>query len=492
MKLVDHFSSPSLQTDFYQLTMAYGHWKQRKVEDQAVFHLYFRKLPFSGGYAVACGLDQVIQYIQNYQFSEEDICFLRELSDAKGKAFFCEEFLSFLRDLSLNLDIDAMPEGTVVFPYEPLLRVQGSIICCQLIETYILNVINFQTLIATKASRMYVASRSDPILEFGLRRTHGTEAGLWASRATYIGGVSGTSHVAASRAWQIPLRGTHAHSWIMSFDHELEAFRAYASSFPENCILLIDTYDTLEGLEHALVVAAELREQGKKLLGVRIDSGDLAYFSQQIRKRLDAESFHETQIVASGDLDEHIIHTLKEQNACISIWGVGTRLVTGDTQPSLGGVYKLSCYQKPQGKWKDKIKVSNSAQKINIPGIQQIKRFIKDGKMYADMIYDIRDPQKANYTLIHPVDETQQKSIQTSNYHEIKGLLVPIFRRGKGVYQSPSLQDIRRHHLEELKCLDSSVKRLTFPHLYPVGLEKNLHEIRKKEILRRKYKGDQG
>ena len=475
-----------LHTDFYQLTMACGYWKTGKAQEEAVFHLFFRELPFLGGYAVACGLDQVIGYVNAYRFSEEDLHFLRGQKAVGGESLFPEAFLHELSSLRLKLTVDAIPEGTLIFPYEPLVRVQGSLLACQLLETALLNIINYQTLVATKSSRMWLASRGAPIYEFGLRRAHSFEAGLWASRAAYVGGTSGTSNTAAAQHWNIPARGTHAHSWVMSFDDEEEAFLSYATAFPMSCVLLVDTYNTLQGIEKAIAVGKALRARGGKLLALRIDSGDLAYFGQQARRRLDKAGFNQTQVMASGDLDEHIMQSLLEQESHIFMWGVGTRLVTGHPQGSLGAVYKMSCLKK-EGVWTDKMKISDSLSKVNIPGIQQVRRFAKDGTFVADMIYDVRhETAKERHTLIHPTDDTRQKRIGTRE-HAYEDLLQPIFRAGECVYDTPSLQDIRAHHLAQLNNLDKSIKRLTFPHLYPVGLEKSLYERRKQYILSKKY-----
>src|SRR5690606_17112022 len=328
-----------------------------------------------------------IDYCQNFSFKEEDLVFIRGLKNTDGSAMFEEDFIHYLERLSFTCDIDAVEEGEVVFPHMPLLRVKGPLIQCQLLETPLLNLVNFQTLVATKAARITLAAKGDPVMEFGLRRAQGIDGAIAATRASYIGGCSSTSNVMAGKLFGIPVSGTHAHSWIMSFDSELEAFQAYADSFPDNCILLVDTYDTINGVKNAIEVGKKLREKGKKLIGIRIDSGDLAYFSNVARKMLDEAGFTETKIVASNDLDEHILTSLKLQEASIDIWGIGTKLVTAYDQPALGAVYKLSAMKNQEGEWEPKIKVSQQSIKINIPGLHNVRRFTSKGTAVGDMIY---------------------------------------------------------------------------------------------------------
>ncbi|MFP5504089.1 MAG: nicotinate phosphoribosyltransferase, partial [Candidatus Sericytochromatia bacterium] len=367
--------SLALLTDFYQLTMAYGYWKTGTDRHEAVFHLYFRKNPFKGGYTVAAGLAFAIDMLEHFRFDESDLAYLGGLTGNDGQPVFEPAFLDYLRDMRFECDIHAVPEGTIVFPNEPLMRVQGPLIQCQLVETVLLNIINFQTLIATKAARVCEAAQGEPVLEFGLRRAQGMDGGLSASRAAYIGGVSATSNVLAGKLFDIPVKGTHAHAWVMSFDDEFAAFQAYAEAMPNNCVFLVDTYDTLEGVRNACKVGRWLRDRGHKLAGVRLDSGDLAYLSIEARKILDEEGFPEATIVASNDLNELIIESLKHQGAKISVWGVGTQLATAFDQPALGGVYKLSALRAPGEDWKYKLKLSEQAIKISNPGILQVRRF---------------------------------------------------------------------------------------------------------------------
>jgi nicotinate phosphoribosyltransferase len=334
--------SLALLTDLYQLTMAQAYWKSGVAQKEAVFHMFFRKHPFNSGFTVACGLHTVIEVLKNFRFDESDVAYLATLTGNDGGPLFETGFLDTLQSLRLDCDIDAVPEGTVVFPFEPLLRVKGNLVQGQLIETILLNIINFQTLVATKAARMGVAAQGEPILEFGLRRAQGIDGGLSASRAAYVGGCAATSNVLAGKMFGIPVRGTHAHSWVMSFDDELEAFITYADAMPNNCIFLVDTYDTLEGVHKAVEAGKHLRAKGHEMIGIRLDSGDLAYLSIEARRILDENGFEKAIIVASNDLDETIINSLKQQGAQINVWGVGTKLVTGYDQPALGGVYKLT------------------------------------------------------------------------------------------------------------------------------------------------------
>ena len=329
-------TSLSLLTDLYQLTMAYGYWKSGKAEQEAVFNLYFRKHPFQGGFTIACGLSSVIDYLNEYRIDEEDLEYIGSLTGSDGKVLFETGFLDYLRTMEFKCSVNAIPEGTVVFPNEPLLRIQGPVLQCQLLETPLLNLINFQSLIATKAARMRLVANEDSLLEFGLRRAQGPDGGMTASRAAYIGGFDATSNVLAGKLYGIPVKGTHAHSWVMSFDDELESFETYARYMPNNVTLLVDTYDSIQGVKNAIIVGNQLRERGYELGGIRLDSGDLAYLSIEARKLLDDAGFQKTNIVASNDLDEYIMDSLKIQGAKINVWGIGTKLVTAFDQPALG------------------------------------------------------------------------------------------------------------------------------------------------------------
>lgn len=480
-------ASMALLTDLYQLTMAYGYWKSGRAGQRAVFNLFFRNNPFEGGYTIACGLEYVVDFLNNFHFSAQDLGYLADVKGSDGEPLFEEAFLSYLAELRFTCDIDAVPEGSLVFPHEPMVRVSGPILQCQLIETPLLNLINFQSLVATKASRIYLAAGGAPVLEFGLRRAQGIDGALAASRSAYIGGCTSTSNVMAGKLFGIPVSGTHAHSWVMSFDEEREAFETYAAAMPNNCVLLVDTYDTLDGIRNAIHVGLEMKKNGRKLLGVRIDSGDLAYFSQKAREMLDAAGLNDVRVVASNDLDEHLIQSLKVQDARIDVWGIGTKLVTAYDQPALGAVYKLSAIEKDQ-EWQNKIKLSEQAAKMNIPGIQQVRRFY-DGRQYVgDMIFDIRNEEvtkgtKKKLLMIDPMDVTRRKIFNTEKL-EFEDLLVPVFREGKPVYHLPGIEEIRTRHKQQLDMLDKSVKRFVNPHIYPVGLEEQLFAAKTDLILK--------
>jgi nicotinate phosphoribosyltransferase len=480
--------SLSLLTDFYQISMAYGYWKSGKAEQEVVFNLFFRKNPFQNGFTIAAGLEYAINFCQNFSFQEQDLAYIREMQNESGSPMFEEGFIDYLKNMEFGCDIDAVEEGEVVFPHMPMVRVKGPLIQCQLLETPLLNLINFQTLVATKAARIILSAKGDPVMEFGLRRAQGIDGAISASRASYVGGCSSTSNVMAGKLFNIPVAGTHAHSWIMSFENELEAFMAYADAFPDNCILLVDTYDTLSGVKNAITVGKRLKEKGKVLKGIRIDSGDLAYFSNIARKMLDEAGFAEAKIVASNDLDEHILTSLKMQEASIDIWGIGTKLVTAYDQPALGAVYKLSAIKNQEGKWEPKIKVSQQSIKINIPGLHNVKRFTSNGRAMGDMIYlEGFEEGSQSFFIIDPIDPTKRKKI---NPQEIDSevLLKSIFEKGKLVYPLPSLHEIRQRTFERLELFDKTHKRLINPHIYPVGLEESLYNLRTNLVLKVKSK----
>lgn len=470
-----------LLTDLYQLTMAYGYWKAGVADRQAVFHLYFRKHPFGGGFSVVCGLEDALKYLEDFRFDESDLEYLATLSGNDGAPLFERGFLDYLRDLRFECDVDAMPEGTVAFPGEPLLRVSGPIIPCQLVETALLNILNFQTLIATKAARICLASRGEDVLEFGARRAQGPDGALTASRAAYIGGCAATSNVLAGKIFGIPVKGTHAHSWVMLFDSELEAFKTYAQAMPNNCVFLVDTYDTLEGVRHAAQIGQWLQSEGHRMAGIRLDSGDLAYLSIQARRILDEAGLQDAAIVASNDLDETTIGSLKEQGARINVWGVGTRLVTGHDQPAMGGVYKLSAVREGNGEWQPRIKLSEQAVKVSNPGIQQVRRYRLAHEYSSDVIYDVATDLSNGCTMIDPFDATRQKKIAANTPYV--DLLVPIFREGRRVYDSPSIYQTRACVQEELNGFYAGIKRFINPHVYAVGLEASLHSL-KTDLIR--------
>jgi nicotinate phosphoribosyltransferase len=469
-------ASPALLTDLYQLTMAYGYWKQDRLNQEAVFHLTFREHPFQSGYTVACGLADAISYVRHFRFGADDLAYLGELEGGDGKKLFESAFLDYLRTLAFSVSIEAIPEGTVVFPREPLMRISGPLLQCQLLETALLNIINFQTLIATKAARICLAADGAPVLEFGLRRAHGPDGALAATRAAYIGGCAATSNVLAGKVFGIPVRGTHAHSWVMSFPSEPEAFAAFAATLPGNTIFLVDTYDTLVGVRNAIEVGRVLRTQGHDLMGIRLDSGDLAYLSIQARRLLDEAGFEKAQILASNDLDENIISSLQSQGARIDAWGVGTKLVTAFDQPALGGVFKLGAVRPRGGNWEYKIKLSEQAVKVSDPGFLQVRRFERNGEYMADMVFDEIGGIKTPQTIVNPADITMRRKIPAkTEYHD---LLIPIFREGKLLYQGPTIQDVRAWAQAELRRFYPGITRLLNPHIYPVGVEFGLHELK--------------
>ena len=475
-------SSLALLTDLYQITMAYSYWKSGTANQAAVFHLFFRNAPFGNAYTVACGLRYTIDFLNSFAITSSDADFLATLKGADQQPLFSEDFLQVLKDLRFKCDLDAVPEGTIVFTQEPLLRIRGPLIECQLLETALLNLWNFQTLIATKSARIRQAAGEDRVVEFGARRAQGPDGALTAAYAAYIGGCDSTSNVLASKLFAIPTSGTHAHSWVMSFDDERTAYETYAECMPNNCIFLVDTYDTLEGVRHAIETGHNLRRQGHELQGIRLDSGDLAYLSIEARKLLDEGGFPNAVIVASNDLDENIISSLKLQGARIDVWGVGTKLITGYDQPALGGVYKLAATRKPGQTWNYKIKLSEQSVKISTPGLQQIRRFETDGLYAGDAIFDIENTPDDSFTIVDPFDMTRRKKMPS--HASFADLLKPIFRQGKQVYTMPDSPTIKNHVTDQLTRFHPSIQRLLNPHEYPVGLELALQQRKTDLILK--------
>lgn len=474
--------SLALLTDLYELTMACGYWKLGLADREAVFYLNFRENPFHGGYAIACGLAYVMDYLEHLHFTEEDAGYLSGLVGNDGRPLFERGFLDYLRSLRFACDVDAVPEGTVVFANEPLVRVKGPMLQAQMVETALLAMVNFQTLIATKAARVCQAAREEPVLEFGLRRAQGIDGGVAASRAAYVGGCAATSNVLAGKLFGIPVRGTHAHSWVMLFEDEADSFHAWAKAMPNNSVFLVDTYNSLQGVRHAIEAGRWLRQQGHEMIGIRLDSGDLAYLSVEARRMLDEAGFPKAAIMASNELDEHVITSLKEQGAAIGVWGVGTRLATAYDQPALGGVYKLSAVRGPEGRWEYRLKLSEQIAKISTPGLLQVRRFRQDGQFIGDAIYDeplgIAEP----CTIIDPLDLTRRKGFSAEAARE--DLLTPIFRAGRRVYDVPFTEAVRQRAQEQLAKLHPSVKRFLNPHTYPVGLEANLHRLKMDLVLK--------
>ena len=479
----------TLLTDFYELTMMQGYLKTGKHKEKVIFDMFYRKNPCGNGFAICCGLEQVVEYIRNLHFSEEDIDYLRSLGT------FDEDFIEYLRGFHFTGDIYAIPEGTVVFPKEPLIKVIAPVIEAQLVETAILNLVNHQSLIATKAYRVVHAAQGDGVMEFGLRRAHGPDAGIYGARAAVIAGCIGTSNVYAGQKFHMPVLGTHAHSWIMSFPTELEAFKAYARLYPNNCILLVDTYDTLKsGVKNAILCYDAMKEEGitLKRFGIRLDSGDLAYLSKKARKMLDEAGYPDAIISASNDLDENLIESLKAQGACITSWGVGTNLITSESQPSFGGVYKLAATYSDDGKWVPKIKLSENSEKITNPGNKQIYRIIEkdSGKVFADYIAleDETFSEKEDLVLFDPVDTWKKSTLKGGSY-EMRPLLVPIFLGGKLVYNCPSVEEIKAHCKKEQESLWEECRRLTNPHAVHVDLSDKLYEM-KKRLLAQYSRGE--
>lgn len=472
-----------LLTDLYQLTMMQAYQESGKANYEACFHMSFRESPFQGGFAIACGFAQVAEALRCFCFQDDDILYLETLKDPSGQRMFSPSFLTSLSDISLQVDIDAVLEGSVVFPFEPLMRITGPIVQCQLLETLLLNILNFQTLIATKAMRVCLAA-GVPVAEFGLRRAQGVAGGLWASRASIVGGCASTSNVLAGKMFSLPLSGTHAHSWIMAFDDELEAFRAYAAAMPGNCTLLVDTYDVNEGVKNAIVVGLEMAQRGEKLSAIRIDSGDLAWLSKMARCRLDEAGLTDCGIVLSNDLDEYTIQSLRDQGACATAYGVGTKLVTAYDQPSLGGVYKLSALRPSSSDlWEDKLKLSEQSVKLSIPGVLDVRRYCYENGIFAgDMIFDVNRGVLPEEVIVDPRDSLRQKIMAGKSFQT---QLHPLIRKGKSVFPKEG-QDVfaaqRRAH-EQIELLDETHKRMMNPHSYAVGLEQGLFKTRNRLVL---------
>jgi nicotinate phosphoribosyltransferase len=471
--------SLALLTDLYQLSMACGYWKTGTADREAVFHLTFRRPPFGGGYAVAAGIAPALAYLRRLTFTPDDLAYLASLRDSEKAPLFPQGFIDYLGDFRFGCSVDAVPEGTVVFPHEPLVRVQGPIAHAQLVETALLALVNFQTLIATKASRVVQAARTSPVIEFGLRRAQGIDGAIGASRAAYIGGVVGTSNVLAGKLLGIPVFGTHAHSWVMFHGDELASFRAYADAMPGNCTFLVDTFDTLDGVRNAITAGKELAAHGHKLLGVRLDSGDLAYLSQEARRMLDEAGFPDAKIVASNDLDEHLITSLHEQGARIDSFGVGTKLVTAFDQPALGGVYKLGASRDANGAWHEAIKLSEQPIKISNPGVLEVKRLRRDGMLVGDVIYD-REAGFSGPTLFDIEDPTRGPF--TPVFDSSHDLLVRYLDHGKSVREPDDLATCRTRTTAELAALSPRTKRFANPQPYPVGLDRHVH-TRKQQLI---------
>ncbi len=479
--LLHRAGSRALLTDMYQLTMAYGYWKAGIAEREAVFHLFFRENPFHGGYTLACGLSDCVKYMLGFRFGDNDLAYLGELKGMDDQPLFDAAFMDYLRDLRVRIDVDAVPEGSVVFPHEPLLRVRGPILQAQLMETALLNVMNFQSLIATKAARICLAAQGDPVVEFGLRRAQGVDGALTASRAAYVGGCAATSNLMAGKLFGIPVRASHAHSWVLAFDDELAAFNAYADALPNNAFFLVDTYNALVGVRNAIEVGKRLVKSGRQLGGIRLDSGDLAALSIQARRMLDDNGFKDALILASNDLDEYAIVDLKQKGAAVQLWGVGTKLVTAYDQPALGGVYKLSALRRADGKWENKVKLSEQPAKVNHPGMLQVRRFLNSEEFIGDGIFDELGAAPEPFTIVDPQDGMKRKTIPPETKWE--DLLTPVLRRGQPVRELPSLESIRERVQRQLSMLHTDTLQFENPRPYLAGLELGLHELKKQLVL---------
>lgn len=469
----------TLLTDLYELTMMQGYFKN-PTNQTVIFDMFYRTNPCGGSFAIAAGLEQMIEYIENLRFTEEDVEYLRSLN------IFQEDFLEYLSTFHFTGDIYAIPEGTVVFPREPLVKVIAPIMEAQLVETAILNIINHQSLIATKAARVCYAARGDGVMEFGLRRAQGPDAGIYGARAAVIAGCVGTSNVLTGQMFHVPVLGTHAHSWIMSFPDEYTAFKTYAKMYPDSCTLLVDTYDVLKsGVPNAIRVFEEMREEGIKLTkyGIRIDSGDLAYLSKEAYKMLAAAGFDDATIAASSDLDEYLIDSLKTQDAKINSWGVGTNLITSKDNPAFGGVYKLAAVKDADSNnFIPKIKLSENTEKVTNPGNKTVYRIYSKttGKIKADLICladEVFDPEET-MIIFDPVDTWKKTKVLGGTY-EIRELLIPVIQEGKRVYTSPDVVDIRDYCQKEQNTLWDESRRLINPQKVYVDLSQKLYDLKK-------------
>ena len=468
----------TLLTDLYELTMMQGYFRNKSQNETVIFDMFYRTNPLDGGYAIAAGLEQLIQYIKELHFDSEDIEYL------SGLGIFEKDFLDYLANFKFSGDIYAVPEGSVIFPREPIVKVIAPIMEAQLVETAILNIINHQSLIATKASRVCFAARGDGIMEFGLRRAQGPDAGTYGARAAMIGGCIGTSNVLAGQLFDVPVKGTHAHSWIMSFPDEYTAFKRYSELYPSACILLVDTYDTLKsGIPNAIRVFTEMKEAGIPLknYGIRLDSGDLAYLSKKARKMLDAAGFPDAVISASNDLDEYLIDSLKTQGAAITSWGVGTSMITSKDWPAFGGVYKLAAIMNKDGSFTPKIKLSENSEKVTNPGNKTFYRIYEKetGKIKADLICLVDETldEGSPLLLFDPLEPWKKTKLAAGTY-TLREMMIPVFKNGECCYTSPKVMDIRAYCQQELSTLWDETRRFVNPHNVYVDLSQKLYDIK--------------
>lgn len=491
-------TSLALLTDLYQITMVYALWKRGLADKEGVFHGYFRKNPFNGGFAVASGLTHTVNYLQRNRFDTSDLDALSELLTGRGNRLFEDGFLKYLSGIKLSDgNFDAVPEGTFVFPHAPMSRYQGKLSHGMLLETPWLDMNGFASLIATKACRVKIAAGTDPVLDFGLRRAQGIDGALMASWAAFVGGADATSNVLAYKLFGIPAKGTFSHAWPMSFDtgrgkrvidlrydHEYQSYLEYAQALPENCVFLVDTYGTIEGIRKAIEVCKWLREQGFEAIGIRLDSGDLAYLSKQGRRMLDRAGFKNVLIFGTNDLDEKLIFELKQKGARIAVWGVGTKMITAYDQPAMGVVWKLAAWRMPGENWNYPIKLSEDTVKVSTPGIMQVRRFAKRGHYLFDMIVNTEDAPTGDCYMIDPHDHTRRKLI--TRRMEFEDLLVPITRAGSIVYNVPSLAEHQARTKAQVRAFDDGIKTIVGSpeYQYPVGLEEGLYRLKTDLILR--------
>ena len=456
-------------TDLYQLTMMNGYYLQGKANDVSVFDVFFRQKN-TMNYVVFAGLDQAIEYISDLHFSKDDIEYLRSLG------IFHPDFLKYLEKFKFTGDMYSVREGDIVYPQEPIVIIKAPLIEAQLIETALLNIVSHQTLIATKSARIVNAARGKSVVEFGLRRAQGPDAGIYGARAAIIGGCNGTSNVLTGQMFNIPVKGTHSHSWVMSFGSEIEAFRAFAEVYPDTCLLLVDTYDTVQGIKNAITVFNELKAAGHKPVGIRLDSGDLAYLSKVARKMLDEAGFTDAVVMASGDIDEYLLESLNNQGARIDLYGVGTKLITSEDMPSLGGVYKLSAIER-DGKLEPRMKISDSIVKVTNPGFKTLYRIYdkKSGMAQADLIALEGEKLDKPLTLTH---ETERWKTTTLEDYDCRCMLYKIFENGKNIYKSPSLDEIVQFARSEKAKFWDEYKRIDNPQIYKVNLSDKLYELK--------------
>ena len=462
----------TLLTDLYQLTMLNGYFEKNIHKDIVIFDMFFRKNACNGGYTIICGIEQLVEYINNLHFSDDDLEYLKSLG------LFSDKFLDFLKDFKFTGDIYAVEEGTSMFPKEPIITVKAPLYQAQLIETALLTIVNFQSLISTKASRVCYAAKGDPVFEFGLRRAQGPDAGTYGARAAVVGGCAGTANVLAGKMFDIPVVGTQAHSWVQKFDNELDSFRAYADVYPDNCLLLVDTYDVLKsGVPNAIKVFDELKAKGHKPKGIRIDSGDLQYLSNESKKLFEEAGYYDLIYTASNDLDEYTIASLKSSGSAINSWGVGTKLITSAESPSLGGVYKLTASYE-NDKLIPKIKVSEDAEKINNPGFKKVVRIYNENNMAEGDLIMLHDEEIDTTKPLTIFDPTYTWKKTTFQNYTIKELQKPLFKNGECKYVPKSVIEIKKHVNEQLNTLWDSYKRFSNPKKYKVDLSKNLWTLK--------------